>query len=120
MPRPVYGTRRFPMPSPEDPVGVDLYLGVGPAGTRRPQDVDVAFDRPTTHWGTQVMTVVTPRSRCNSPQKGASRPDVHPIRQPCSSGQALMLAESRGHDLSGYRAYGIAVRSTHKPDFAQF
>jgi hypothetical protein len=58
------GTRIFlAEQSPEDPVGVDIYLGVGQAGTRLPENVDVVFDWTATHWDTQVMTVRDPDGR---------------------------------------------------------
>jgi hypothetical protein len=58
------GTRLFlAEQSPEDPVGVDIYLGVAQAGTRPPDNVDVVFDWTATHWDTQVMTVRDPDGR---------------------------------------------------------
>jgi hypothetical protein len=58
------GTRLFlAEQSPEDPVGVDVYLGVGQAGARPPENVDVVFDWTATQWNTQVMTVRDPDGR---------------------------------------------------------
>lgn len=58
------GTRLFVAEqSPQDPVGMDVYLEV-PAGGAVPQgDVEVVFDWTPTHWGTQVMTVRDPDGR---------------------------------------------------------
>jgi len=44
-------------------VGLDVYLGVGQAPSRPPDNVDVVFDWTATHWGTQVMTVRDPDGR---------------------------------------------------------
>jgi len=52
------GTRLFiAETSPEDPVGMDVYLGADQAGVGAPEQVDVVFDWTPTHWGTRVMTV---------------------------------------------------------------
>jgi catechol 2,3-dioxygenase-like lactoylglutathione lyase family enzyme len=56
------GTRVFLAEQPvEDPVGLDIYLGVADAGARTP-DLPVEVVRPftATHWGTRVMTVRDP------------------------------------------------------------
>ncbi len=58
------GTRLFiAETSPEDPVGMDVYLGADQAGVAPPEQVDVVFDWTPTHWGTQVMTVRDPDGR---------------------------------------------------------
>ena len=58
------GTRLFiAETSPEDPVGMDVYLGADQAGVAAPEQVDVVFDWTPTHWGTRVMTVRDPDGR---------------------------------------------------------
>ena len=58
------GTRLFVAEqSPEDPVGLDVYLGVDRAGSELADNVDVVRDWTPTHWGTQVMTVRDPDGR---------------------------------------------------------
>ncbi|HKY76436.1 MAG TPA: VOC family protein [Acidimicrobiia bacterium] len=58
------GTRLFiAETSPEDPAGMDVYLGADQAGVPAPEGVDVVFDWTPTHWGTQVMTVRDPDGR---------------------------------------------------------
>ena len=58
------GTRLFVAEtSPEDPAGMDVYLGADQAGVPAPEGVDVVFDWTPTHWGTQVMTVRDPDGR---------------------------------------------------------
>jgi hypothetical protein len=58
------GTRLFiAETSPEDPVGMDVYLGADQAGVPAPDPVDVVFDWTPTHWGTRVMTVRDPDGR---------------------------------------------------------
>jgi hypothetical protein len=48
------GTRIFLAEhSPADLVCLDVYLSVGQAPTKPPDNVDVAFDWTATHWGTQ-------------------------------------------------------------------
>jgi hypothetical protein len=49
--------------SPEDPVAIDLYLGVEKGGVQPPENVDVVRDWTETHWETQVMTVRDPDGR---------------------------------------------------------
>ncbi len=58
------GTRLFiAETSPEDPAGMDVYLGADQAGVPAPEGVDVVFDWTPTHWGTQVMPVRAPDGR---------------------------------------------------------
>ena len=58
------GTRIFlAEQSPQEPVGSDIYLGVGHPPPRPPESIDVVFDWTDTHWGTQVMTVRDPDGR---------------------------------------------------------
>ncbi len=58
------GTRIFlAEQSPQEPVGSDIYLGVGQPPPRPPESIDVVFDWTDTHWGTQVMTVRDPDGR---------------------------------------------------------
>ncbi|MGH8982867.1 MAG: VOC family protein [Acidimicrobiia bacterium] len=58
------GTRIFVAEqSPQDPVGLDVYLGVEQSGIGPPDDVEVVFDWTDTHWGTQVMTIRDPDGR---------------------------------------------------------
>ena len=58
------GTRLFiAEQSPDDPVGLDVYLGADEAGVAAPENVDVVFDWTPTHWGTHVMTVRDPDGR---------------------------------------------------------
>jgi hypothetical protein len=48
----------------QDPVGLDLYLGVSdPAACQSDSPVDVVLPFTPTHWGTQVMTVRDPDGR---------------------------------------------------------
>lgn len=48
----------------QDPVSLDLYLGVPDADAYRPDSpVDVVRPFTATHWGTQVMTVRDPDGR---------------------------------------------------------
>ena len=49
--------------SPDEPVGVEVYLSVAEGGAEPPPNVDVVFDWTATHWGTQVMTVRDPDGR---------------------------------------------------------
>ncbi len=49
--------------SPQDPVGIDVYLNVESAGGTPPDNVEVVFDWTPTHWGTHVMTVRDPDGR---------------------------------------------------------
>jgi len=49
--------------SPEDPVGLDVYLGVDQGGVQPPENVEVVRDWSPTHWGTQLMTVRDPDGR---------------------------------------------------------
>ena len=58
------GTRIFlAEQSPEDPPGIDVYLGAEPAGGEVPANVEVVFGWTATHWGTQVLTVRDPDGR---------------------------------------------------------
>ena len=58
------GTRLFVAEqSPEDPVGLDVYLGVDQGGVQPPENVEVVRDWSPTHWGTQLMTVRDPDGR---------------------------------------------------------
>jgi hypothetical protein len=48
----------------QDPVSIDLYLGVSdPAACRPASPVEVVRSFTATHWGTQVMTVRDPDGR---------------------------------------------------------
>ena len=49
--------------SPDDPVGMSVYLGAETGGVAPPDDVEVVFDWTPTHWGTQVMAVRDPDGR---------------------------------------------------------
>jgi catechol 2,3-dioxygenase-like lactoylglutathione lyase family enzyme len=58
------GTRIFVAEqSPQDPVGLDVYLGVEQGGAQPPANVEVVFGWTDTHWGTQVMTIRDPDGR---------------------------------------------------------
>jgi catechol 2,3-dioxygenase-like lactoylglutathione lyase family enzyme len=58
------GTRLFlAEQSPQDPVGMDVYLTVDSGGQAPPDNVAVVFGWTPTHWGTQVMTVRDPDGR---------------------------------------------------------
>ncbi|MGH9035862.1 MAG: VOC family protein, partial [Acidimicrobiia bacterium] len=63
--------------SPEDPPGMDIYLGVEQGGTQVPDNVEVVFGWTATHWGTQVMTVRDPDGRLfrlEAPAHGEPKP----------------------------------------------
>jgi len=49
--------------SPEDPLGMSVYLEVAEGGGTPPGPVEVVFDWTATHWGTQVMSVRDPDGR---------------------------------------------------------
>jgi catechol 2,3-dioxygenase-like lactoylglutathione lyase family enzyme len=58
------GTRLFlAEQSPEDPVGMDVYLDVESDAGALPDNVEVVFGWTPTHWGSQVMTVRDPDGR---------------------------------------------------------
>jgi hypothetical protein len=59
------GTRIFlAEQSMDDPVGVDIFLGVADAGACHPESpVEVVRPFTATHWGAQVMTVRDPDGR---------------------------------------------------------
>jgi len=58
------GTRLFlAEQSPEDPLGMSVYLAATTGGVTPPDNVEVVFDWTPTHWGTQVLTVRDPDGR---------------------------------------------------------
>jgi len=67
------GTRIFlAEQSVEDPVGLDVYLGVTDPQYCRPEPpVEVVQPFAATHWGTQVMTVRDPDGRLFRLEAGA-------------------------------------------------